>query len=144
MNLISQDKALAAGIARAHPLEGACTGRREFVISVIRNGQPTTVIQPHASSQSAMDAGLDLLGTAHGVVSVRPLVEWTEEEGAHRFPHQLHKDAFVAAWRGWHERAQADFTGEELSDAAKHKAHCDSALNLQIDMQPVRAMWGGV
>jgi hypothetical protein len=143
MNLISQDKALAAGIARAHPLEGACTGRREFVISVIRNGQPITVIQPHAGRQSAMDAGLDLLGTAHGVVSVRPLVEWTEEEGAHRFPHQLHKDAFVAAWLGWHERAQADFTGEELSDAAKYKAHCDGALALQIDM-PQMAGWGGV
>lgn len=135
MNLTPADKALAAGFAGQ--LEPA--KKRQFVVTVIRGGQRHTWTQDYISQQAAQDAGLDFLGTFHGVVCVRPLVELTEEEGARRFPHQLHKDAFTDAWRGWHERATKDFAGSELSDAALIQSGYRRALNRQIDASP--AQW---
>ena len=99
--LTPSDKALAAGFAGQ--LEPAL--KRQYVVTVIRGGVRHQETAEYASRADAERAGLDLLGTFHGVVSVRPLVELTEDEGARRFPHQLHKDAFTDAWRGWHERA---------------------------------------
>ena len=135
MNLTPADKALAAGFAGQ--LEAP--RKRQFVVTVIRDGHRHTWTEGYTSLKAAQDAGLDFLGTFHGVVSVRPLVELTEAEGARRFPHQLHKDAFTDAWRGWHERATRDYTGAELSDAALIQSGYRRALNRQIDASP--AQW---
>ena len=135
MKLTQADKALAAGFAGQ--LEPA--KKRQFVVTVIRGGQRHTWTQDYISQQAAQDAGLDFLGTFHGVVCVRPLVELTEDEGARRFPQPLHKDAFTDAWRGWHERATKDFAGSELSDAALIQSGYRRALNRQIDASP--AQW---
>lgn len=124
--------------------QAPATAGRVFVISIIRNGMPMTHMEAYPSHQAAMDFGLDLLGTCRGIVSARPLVEWTENEGARRFPHQLHKNAFADAWRGWHERAQAEFDGAEPSDAEEYRAHCDRALTLQVRMEHVRAVQGAL
>jgi len=133
--LTPADKALAAGFAGQ--LEPA--KKRQFVVTVIRGGQRHTWTQDYISQQAAQDAGLDFLGTFHGVVCVRPLVEMTEAEGARRFPHQLHKDAFVAAWSGWHERAARDFQPEPSDDSAAIAGDYRRALNRQIDANP--AQW---
>jgi len=133
--LTPADKALAAGFAGQ--LEPAL--KRQYVVTVIRGGVRHQETAEYASRADAERAGLDLLGTFHGVVSVRPLVELTEDEGARRFPHQLHKDAFTDAWRGWHERATRDYTGAELSDAALIQSGYRRALNRQIDASP--AQW---
>lgn len=127
MNLTPADKALAAGFAGQ--LEPA--KKRQFVVTVIRDGHRHEWTEGYTSQQAAQDAGLDFLGTFHGVVSVRPLVELTEAEGARRFPHQLHKDAFTDAWRGWHERAARDFEAEP-SDAARIQRDYDWALVAQM------------
>ena len=133
--LTPSDKALAAGFAGQ--LEPAL--KRQYVVTVIRGGYRYHWTRDYTSQQAAQDAGLDFLGTFHGVVSVRPLVELTEAEGARRFPHPLHKDAFTDAWRGWHERATRDYTGAELSDAALIQSGYRRALNRQIDASP--AQW---
>ena len=133
--LTPADKALAAGFAGQ--LEPA--KKRQFVVTVIRGGHRHEWTEGYTSLKAAQDAGLDFLGTFHGVVSVRPLVELTEAEGARRFPHPLHKDAFTDAWRGWHERATRDYTGAELSDAALIQSGYRRALNRQIDASP--AQW---
>jgi len=112
---------------------------RAYVVTVIRGGHRHTWTESYASKQAAEDAGMAFLGTFHGVVCVRPLVELTEDEGARRFPHPLHKDAFTDAWRGWHERATRDYTGAELSDAALIQSGYRRALNRQIDASP--AQW---
>ena len=112
---------------------------RAYVVTVIRGGVRHQETAEYASRADAERAGLDLLGTFHGVVCVRPLVEMTEAEGARRFPHPLHKDAFTDAWRGWHERATKDFAGSELSDAALIQSGYRRALNRQIDASP--AQW---
>ncbi len=135
MNLTPADKALAAGFAGQ--LEPA--KKRQFVVTVIRGGHRHEWTEGYTSQQAAQDAGLDFLGTFHGVVSVRPLVELTEAEGARRFPHQLHKDAFVAAWSGWHERAARDFQPEPSDDSAAIAGDYRRALNRQIDANP--AQW---
>jgi len=127
MNLTPADKALAAGFAGQ--LEPA--KKRQFVVTVIRGGVRHQETAEYASRADAERAGLDLLGTFHGVVSVRPLVELTEDEGARRFPHPLHKDAFTDAWRGWHERAARDFQPEP-SDAARMQHDYDYALGAQM------------
>ena len=103
MNLTPTDKALAAGFAGQ--LEAP--QKRDYVVTVIRDSHRHQWTEGYASQQAAQDAGMDFLGTFHGVVCVRPLIELTEAEGARRFPHPLHKDAFTDAWRGWHERAEA-------------------------------------
>lgn len=72
---------------------------RAYVITVIAGGKAQDHIENHASRAAAEQAGLDKLNGGKGVVSVRPFVERTYEEGAHRFPQSLHKDAFVDAWR---------------------------------------------
>ncbi|MCA0214554.1 MAG: hypothetical protein LCH79_15420 [Proteobacteria bacterium] len=97
MNLTPADKALAAGFAGQ--LEPA--KKRQFVVTVIRGGQRHTWTEGYTSLKAAQDAGIDFLGTFHGVATARPLVELTEEEGARRFPQPLHKDAFTDAWRGY-------------------------------------------
>ena len=104
---------------------------RAYVVTVIRGGVRHQETAEYASRADAERAGLDLLGTFHGVVSVRPLVELTEDEGARRFPHPLHKDAFTDAWRGWHERAARDFQPEP-SDAARMLHDYDYALVAQM------------
>ena len=104
---------------------------RAYVVTVIRGGVRHQETADYASRADAERAGLDLLGTFHGVVSVRPLVELTEDEGARRFPHPLHKDAFTDAWRGWHERAARDFQPEP-SDAARMQHDYDYALGAQM------------
>ena len=76
--LTPADRALAAGFAGQ--LEPA--KKRQFVVTVIRGGQRHEWTEGYTSQQAAQDAGLDFLGTFHGVVSVRPLVELTEAEGA--------------------------------------------------------------
>jgi len=134
MNLTPADKALAAGFAGQ--LEPA--KKRQFVVTVIRGGQRHTWTQDYISQQAAQDAGLDFLGTFHGVVCVRPLVELTEAEGARRFPQPLHKDAFTDAWRGWHERAAREYVPEP-SDAQRMQRDYDWALVAQIDASP--AQW---
>jgi len=120
---------------------------RAYVVTVIRAGQRHQWTEDYADSAAAERAGLDLLGTFHGVVCVRPLVEMTEAEGARRFPHQLHKDAFVAAWSGWHERAAREYVPEP-SDAARMLHDYDYALFAQMSRpdpieQAHRAMQGG-
>lgn len=124
MNLTPTDKALAAG-----QLEPAL--RRQYVVTVIRGGHRHQWTEGYASQQAAQDAGLDLLGTFHGVVCVRPLVELTEAEGARRFPHPLHKDAFVDALRGWHERAERESEAEP-SDAQRMQMDYDWAFVAQL------------
>ncbi len=104
---------------------------RTYVVNVIRSGMPAQWVTEYPSRQAAQDAGLEFLGTCHGVVSVRPLIEWTEQEGAIRFPRPLHKDAFTDAWRGWHERAARDFEAEP-SDAARMQMDYDWALFVQM------------
>lgn len=108
---------------------------RAYVVTVIRGGVRHQETADYASRADAERAGLDFLGTFHGVVTVRPLVEWTEAEGARRFPHQLHKDAFTDAWRGWHERAAREFPTEP-SDAARILHDYDYALVAQIQANP--------
>ena len=140
--LTSADRALAAGFAGQ--LEAQ---KRAYVVTVIRDGHRHQWTEDYASRADAERAGLDLLGTFHGVVCVRPLVEMTEAEGARRFPHQLHKDAFVAAWSGWHERAARDFQPEP-SDAQRMQRDYDWALVAQMSRpdpieQAHRAMQGG-
>ncbi len=120
---------------------------RAYVVTVIRGGVRHQETADYASRADAERAGLDLLGTFHGVVSVRPLVELTEDEGARRFPHQLHKDAFTDAWRGWHERAAREYVPEP-SDAARIQRDYDWALVAQMQRpdpleQAHRAMQGG-
>ena len=132
--LTSADRALAAGFAGQ--LEAQ---KRAYVVTVIRDGHRHQWTEDYASRADAERAGLDLLGTFHGVVCVRPLVEMTEAEGARRFPHQLHKDAFVAAWSGWHERAARDFQPEPSDDSAAIAGDYRRALNRQIDANP--AQW---
>jgi hypothetical protein len=127
MNLTQADRALAAGFAGQ--LESP--QKRQYVVTVIRGGQRHQEVAAYASRADAEQAGLNLLGTFHGVVSVRPLVELTEEEGARRFPHPLHKDAFTDAWRGWHERAARDFQPEP-SDAARMLHDYDYAMVAQL------------
>ncbi len=127
MNLTPADKALAAGFAGQ--LEPAL--KRQYVVTVIRGGHRHQWTRDYTSQQAAQDAGLDFLGTFHGVVSVRPLVELTEAEGARRFPQPLHKDAFTDAWRGWHERAAREYVPEP-SDAARMQHDYDYALGAQM------------
>ena len=120
---------------------------RAYVVTVIRGGVRHQETADYASRADAERAGLDLLGTFHGVVSVRPLVELTEDEGARRFPHPLHKDAFTDAWRGWHERAAREYVPEP-SDAARMLHDYDYALFAQMSRpdpieQAHRAMQGG-
>ena len=120
---------------------------RAYVVTVIRGGHRHQWTEDYASRADAERAGLDLLGTFHGVVCVRPLVEMTEAEGARRFPHQPHKDAFVAAWSGWHERAAREYVPEP-SDAARMLHDYDYALFAQMSRpdpieQAHRAMQGG-
>lgn len=112
---------------------------RAYVVTVIRGGVRHQETAEYASRADAERAGLDLLGTFHGVVCVRPLVEMTEAEGARRFPHQLHKDAFVAAWSGWHERAAREYVPEPSDDSAAIAGDYRRALNRQIDANP--AQW---
>ncbi len=143
MNLTQADRALAAGFAGQ--LESP--QKRQYVVTVIRDGHRHQWTEDYASRADAERAGLDLLGTFHGVVCVRPLVEMTEAEGARRFPHQPHKDAFVAAWSGWHERAAREYVPEP-SDAARMLHDYDYALVAQMQMpdpieQAHRAMQGG-
>ena len=126
MNLTPADRALAAGFAgELEPTKG-----RAYVITFVVNGQPGTLIENHPTRIAAEQRGLALL-TGHGVVSVRPLVEMTYQEGASRFPYQLHKDAFTDAWRGWHERAERDFLNVPAAD--KFAANDARALALQMD-----------
>lgn len=142
MQLTDADRALANGIAKA-AAPGAdlaidpapAAQKRQYVVTVIRGGHRHEWTAGYAGLQAAQDAGLDFLGTFHGVVSVRPLVELTEAEGARRFPHPLHKDAFTDAWRGWHERAARDFQPEP-SDAARMQHDYDWALVAQIQANP--------
>ena len=136
------DRALAAGFAGQ--LEAP--QKRAYVVTVIRGGVRHQETEDYASRADAERAGLDLLGTFHGVVCVRPLVELTEAEGARRFPHQLHKDAFVAAWSGWHERAAREYQPEP-SDAQRMQRDYDWALVAQMSRpdpieQAHRAMQG--
>ncbi len=109
---------------------------RAYVVTVIRDGHRHQWTQDYTCQQAAQDAGLDFLGTFHGVVCVRPLVELTEEEGARRFPQPLHKDAFTDAWRGWHERAAREFQPELSDDSAAIAVGYRRALNQQIDANP--------
>ena len=125
--LTPADKALAAGFAGQ--LEAP--QKRDYVVTVIRGGVRHQWTEGYASQQAAQDAGLDFLGTFHGVVCVRPLVELTEAEGARRFPQPLHKDAFTDAWRGWHERAAREYVPEP-SDAARIQRDYDWALVAQM------------
>lgn len=127
MQITPADKALAAGFAGQ--LEPA--KKRQFVVTVIRDGHRHEWTEGYTSQQAAQDAGLDFLGTFHGVVSVRPLVELTEAEGARRFPQPLHKDAFTDAWRGWHERAERDFLNAPAAD--KFAANDARALGMQMN-----------
>lgn len=143
MNLTQADRALAASFAGQ--LESP--QQRQYVVTVIRAGVRHQETAEYASRADAERAGLDLLGTFHGVVSVRPLVELTEDEGARRFPHPLHKDAFTDAWRGWHERAAREYVPEP-SDAARMLHDYDYALFAQMSRpdpleQAHRAMQGG-
>ena len=108
---------------------------RAYVVTVIRGGVRHQWTEGYASRAAAEQVGLDLLGTFHGVVSVRPFVERTYEEGAHRFPQSLHRDAFVEAWRGWQDKAEAGFDSS-LTEAAKWAHNDRMALNLQIDANP--------
>lgn len=127
MQITPADKALAAGFAGQ--LDPAI--KRQFVVTVIRDGHRHTWTEGYTSLKAAQDAGIDFLGTFHGVATARPLVELTEDEGARRFPHQLHKDAFTDAWRGWHERAARDFQPEP-SDAQRMQRDYDWALVAQL------------
>lgn len=127
MNLTQADRALAASFAGQ--LESP--QQRQYVVTVIRAGVRHQETADYASRADAERAGLDLLGTFHGVVSVRPLVELTEDEGARRFPHPLHKDAFTDAWRGWHERAARDFLNVPAAD--KFAANDARALGMQMN-----------
>lgn len=127
MNLTPTDKDLAAGFAGQ--LEAP--KKRAYVVTVIRAGERHQWTEDYADSAAAERAGLDLLGTFHGVVCVRPLVEMTEAEGARRFPHQLHKDAFVDARRGWHERAARESEAEP-SDAQRMQMDYDWAFVAQL------------
>ena len=127
MNLTQADRALAASFAGQ--LESP--QQRQYVVTVIRAGVRHQETAEYASKQAAEDAGMAFLGTWHGVVCVRPLVELTEAEGARRFPHPLHKDAFTDAWRGWHEKAARDFQPEP-SDAARMQRDYDYALVAQM------------
>lgn len=143
MNHTQADRALAASFAGQ--LESP--QQRQYVVTVIRAGVRHQETAEYASRADAERAGLDLLGTFHGVVSVRPLVELTEDEGARRFPHPLHKDAFTDAWRGWHERAAREYVPEP-SDAARMLHDYDYALFAQMSRpdpleQAHRAMQGG-
>ena len=131
MELTPADKALAAGFAGQ--LEAP--QKRQYVVTVIRAGVRHEWTEGYASQRAAQDAGLEFLGTFDGFVSVRPLVELTEAEGARRFPHPLHKDAFTEAWRGWHERAAREFPAEP-SDAARMQHDYDFALVAQIQANP--------
>lgn len=128
MNLTPSDRALAAGFAGDLELDKG----RAYVITVIAGGKAQDHIENHASRAAAEQAGLDKLGGGKGVVSVRPFVERTYEEGAHRFPQSLHRDAFVEATRGWQDKAEAGFDSS-LTDAAKWAHNDRMALNLQID-----------
>lgn len=109
--------------------------KRQYVVTVIRGGHHHEWTEAYASQHAAQDAGLEFLGTFHGVATARPLVELTEDEGARRFPHPLHKDAFTDAWRGWHERAARDFQPEP-SDAARMLHDYDYALVAQMQANP--------
>ena len=131
MNLTPEDRALAAGFAGQ--LEAP--QKRAYVVTVIRDGQRHQWTEDYASRAAAEQAGLEKMGVAKGVVSVRPFVERTYEEGARRFPRSLHRDAFVEAWRGWQDKAEAGFDST-LTDAAKWASHDRRALNLQIDAAP--------
>lgn len=112
MNLTEADRALAAGIAAAHPIEPANDSGRDFhvlVTPVISDG--ATVVygytQRYVDSIEAACHGRELLGDRCGKVVVRPAVERTYLEGRARWPEPLHEKAFMDAWRGWQDAARS-------------------------------------
>lgn len=126
MIITEKDKALAAGIAEAPPLESA---GRVYIIKIAPLNGPVREIQ--GRFPSAVDAVIENMDDLDPMTSVsaRPAVEVTYAEGAARYPEQLHSKAFCEAWRGWHEMAAKQFP---VSDAALIRADERRALDDQM------------
>lgn len=108
MQLTQNDRVLAAGIAAAHPLEPAndCGSHFHVAIAYADGAMEGYSGRFVDSFEAACDAQ-DRMSGRCGKVTVRPSIERTYLEGRARYPHQLHKDAFAEAWRGWTEAYHA-------------------------------------
>lgn len=131
--LTPADRALAAGFA------GQLEAPRYFDISGLDAGGLKRELCIQADDGfAAVNAGLDLGWS--GVVAHPHPQELTYEQGKARYPKAPRLDAFVDAWRGWHDaqteaRAAMLASGRRDDSAAIERSY-DWALVAQIQANP--------
>jgi hypothetical protein len=112
LQLTEQDRAIAAAIAQAHPMEPASPAddakavptRTYYVKVYTADGRLIGFPVEADSGFSAAHAGKERYGLGSRVV-VHPMVEQTYAEGLARYPEALHRDATPNARQGWADEA---------------------------------------
>lgn len=100
MEITPADKALAAKIAAAHPLEPVSAGRDWHVKVYKPDGSLIGFTAKFESGFAAAQAATEEHGFGCSVI-VRPAVEETYIEGLARYPDPLHPKATDRAREGW-------------------------------------------
>jgi hypothetical protein len=106
MQLTSADKALAAAIAEAHPLEADKPVLRAYHVKVYKPDRTLIGFTEHFESGfAAAQAATERYGLGLRVI-VRPAIEQTYIEGLARYPDPLHCDATPSARQGWADESE--------------------------------------
>lgn len=134
MQLTSADRALADGIAAAHPLEPANDAGILFHITIREpDGSMAGETKRFVDSTDAADYGMRKGGLG-SKVTVRPAVETTVMHGKLRYPHALHPLCSPDARAGWADAAAVAYAKD------KQNKEFAGALGLQMSAQ-ARAEW---
>jgi hypothetical protein len=109
LQLTEQDRAIAAAIAQAHPMEPANDRGRLFHVLITFPGGVHGFQHRAVDSTEAAIAANEWLGARglEGKVEVRPDVQTSYMHGRLRYPEQLHAEANEEAWRGWSDAHDA-------------------------------------
>jgi hypothetical protein len=151
MQLTSADRALAAGIAAAHPLTPAqrLAGREFRVQAITALGVGIDITQRFANHFAAQDFAIEAAGDGGAVVEVSPVIEVTYLDGrnAHRHGRECHQEASEAALRGWRAGEDAALAGDRTLNADKGQRMADrdfaEAMRLQLRKNGVDDLIGG-